>query len=291
MAFSENKINKRRLRSAYFTSTISIALVLFMLGLVGLLMLNAKKLSDYVKENINFTLVLNADTREVDIIKLQKELESAPYVKTTEYITRERAAREFTQTLGEDFVGFLGNNPLLASIEVKLFAEYTNPDSLNLINKKFQAMPNVDQVIYEKTLITQVNENVKKISIFLLGFSGLLFLIAIALINNMVRLLAFSKRFIIRTMQLVGATGGVIRKPFLIRSLWHGFIASVVAFSLILIMLYFIKKEFPDLLFFTNFYVILILFAGISALGIIINLVCTFFAINKYLYIDIDKLY
>jgi cell division transport system permease protein len=262
-----------------------------MIGLVGLLVLNAKNLSDFVKENINFTIVLKPEVREIDMVKLQKELDDSPFVKSTEYVTREKAAKEFAQTLGEDFVGVLGYNPLNASIEVKLYAQYANQDSISKIDKYLKNNSLIQEVVYEKSLIQQVNKNVKKISLIILGFSGFLLFIAIALINNVVRLLMYSKRFIIRTMQLVGAAKGFVRRPFLYRSLWHGLIASIIAIILMCVLLYYIRNEFPDLLFFTNYEVLTILFSGIAILGIFLNLICSFFAINKYLNLDIDKLY
>jgi cell division transport system permease protein len=262
-----------------------------MLGLVGLLLLNAKKLSDYVKENINFTVVLKSDTKEVDILKLQKDLDALKFVKSTEYITREKAAKEFTQSLGEDFVRFLGYNPLLSSIEVRLYAAYANSDSIPKIEKYFKNSSLIQEVIYEKSLIHLVNENINKISLIILGFSGLLFLIAIALINNTVRLLVFSRRFIIRTMQLVGATKGFIRKPFLYKSIFNGFIAAIIAICLIYALIYFSQQELQGLNLMLDYELIGILFSCLILLGIFINLLCTFFALNKYLNIETEYLY
>ena len=205
-----------------------MALVLFMLGLVGLLILNAKKLSDYVKEHIGFTIIVSAATNDADILRLQKQLNAFPSVKSTEYITRERAAKELTKEMGEDFVSILGENPLPPTIDVKLYADYANPDSIALLEKKTKAMPMVEEILYEKSMIHLVNENIQKISLIILGFSGLLFIIAIALINNTVRLLVYSRRFIIRTMQLVGATRTFIRRPILLQSLAYGFVASLI---------------------------------------------------------------
>ena len=291
MSVKENKLNKRRIQSSYITTTISLSLVLFMLGLVGLLLLNAKKLSDFVKENINFTVVLKPDVREVDIMKLQKDLDVLPYVKSTEYITRERAASEFSKSLGEDFVSILGNNPLQASIEVKLVASYANPDSINKIEKKFNDNPMIQEIIYEKSLIHLVNENIKKISLVILIFCALLFLIAVALINNTVRLLVFSKRFVIRTMQLVGATKGFIRKPFLYKSLLHGFVASLIAISLVTTPIYFAQRELEGFNLMVDYQLLLILFFGLTFIGILINIISTYLALNKYLNIDSEYLY
>jgi cell division transport system permease protein len=291
MSTGENKVNKRRLRGSYVTTTISLSLVLFMIGLVGLLLLNAKKLSDIVKENINFTIVLKPETHEVDILRLQKELDVLNYVKSTEYITQERAASEFKKTLGEDFVNFLGYNPLLSSIEIKLHAGYANSDSITKIENKFKNNPLIQEIIYEKSLIHLVNENIRKISIVILGFSGLLFLIAIALINNTVRLNVYSKRFVIRTMQLVGATKSFIRKPFLINSILHGFLASLISIILIALLIYFVQQELQGIDLLVDVNLTGILFSGLAGLGILINLVSTYFAISKYLNIETEHLY
>lgn len=291
MSIKENKSSRRRLQSSYITTTISLSLVLFMLGLVGLLILNTKKLSDFVKENINFTVVLKADAKEVDILKLQKDLDALPFIKSTEYITKEKAAKDFTKTLGEDFVSFLGYNPLLSSIEVKLHSDYANQDSISKIEKYIKNYANINEIIYEKSLINLVNENVNKISLIILGFSGLLFLIAIALINNTVRLMLFSKRFIIRTMQLVGATKGFIRRPFLFKSILHGFLASLISIAFIITLLYIMQKELPEFNLLLDYKLIGILFGSLTITGIIINLICTYFATNKYLNIETDYLY
>ena len=291
MSFKESKTNKRRLQSSYITTTISLSLVLFMLGLVGLLLLNTKKLSDFVKENINFTIVLKPDSKEVDILKLQKDLDKLPFIKSTEYITKEKAAKEFTKSLGEDFVNFLGYNPLLASIEVKLHSNYANQDSISKIEKYFKNNASINEIIYEKSLIHLVNENVNKISLIILGFSGLLFLIAVALINNTVRLMVFSKRFIIRTMQLVGATKGFIRRPFLFRSIFHGIAAALISITLIIGLMYLSQRELPEINLMLDYSSIGILFVSLIIVGIIINLICTYFATNKYLNIETELLY
>src|SRR6056297_1571436 len=228
MAKKEPAVTKRRLRSSYLTS-ISITLVLFMLGVLGLLILNAQRLSEYVKENIGFSIILKENVKEVDVILLQKTLDAAEYVKSTKYITKEQAAKELQEELGENFIDFLGYNPLLASIEVHLYADYANPDSIKIIEQDFQQYELIKEVFYQKSLVSLVNENIRKISFIILVFSGLLFLIAIALINNTIRLSVYSKRFIINTMQLVGATRGFIRRPFLFRSVWQGIVAALLA--------------------------------------------------------------
>ena len=207
MKKKETGITRRKLRSSYFTSIISISLVLFLLGLVGLLLLDAQRLSTYVLENLGFSVVLKDDAKEVDIIRLQKNLDAKPYVKSTNYITKEEAAKETSEELGENFIEFLGYNPLPASIEVKFYASYANPDSIASIEKELQRFDEVDEVMYQESLIHLVNENVRKISLIILGFSAVMFFIAVALVNNTIRLSVYARRFLINTMQLVGATG------------------------------------------------------------------------------------
>jgi len=291
MAKKEPAVTKRRLRSSYLTSIISITLVLFMLGVLGLLILNAQRLSEYVKENIGFSIILKENVKEVDVILLQKTLDAAEYVKSTKYITKEQAAKELQEELGENFIDFLGYNPLLASIEVHLYADYANPDSIKIIEQDFQQYEQIKEVFYQKSLVSLVNENIRKISFIILIFSGLLFLIAIALINNTIRLSVYSKRFIINTMQLVGATRGFIRRPFLFRSVWQGIVAALLAIGLLSGVLYLAQKEFKEVINFQDVEIIGILFLGVLAIGIIINWISTFFAVSKYLRMNVDKLY
>ena len=229
MASQEEKFAKRRLRSSYFSTIVSISLVLFVLGIVGLILLNAKKLSDHVKENIGFSVILKDNVKEVDVIKLQKRLDAAIYIKETNYVNKEEAAIEFNQEHGEDFVEFLGYNPLPSSIDVKLQAIYAHPDSIIWIKQEIVEDVKVKEVWYHESLLEAVNKNVKTISIILLGFSGLLLVIAIALINNSIRLTIYSKRFLIRSMQLVGATKGFIRRPFVWKGIGHGVYAAILA--------------------------------------------------------------
>ena len=247
MSSSEEKYNKRRLRGSYITTVVSISLVLFMLGLLGLIILHAGKLSDYVKENIGFSIIMKENVKEAGIIQLQKILDATPYVKSTEYITKEDAAEEFTKELGEDFTDFLGYNPLLPTIEVRFRAEYANNDSLSIIKDKILANNNVKEVWYQESLVDIVNKNVKRIGIIILGFSGLLLIIAIALINNTIRLSVYAKRFLIRSMQLVGATRAFISRPFILKGIVQGMIGSFVAIILLTGIIYLSRREVPEL--------------------------------------------
>ncbi len=288
---SESRVVKRRLRSSYVTSILSVSLVLFMIGLLGLLILSAKSLSDYVKENIGFSVILNEDVKEADIIRFQKNLDAARYVKSTRYITKEQAAREMEELLGEDFIDFLGYNPLLASIEVHLFAAYANNDSIRVIEEELKGIPQIKEVFYQKSLIHLVNENVQRITLIMLSFSSLLFLISLTLINNTIRLSVYARRFIIKTMELVGATRSFIRKPFLVKSVIHGFYAAVLANFLLAIVIYFAQQQFMDIFSLQDLETIGLLFLMVIIVGIGLNWLSTFFAVNKFLNMHIDRLY
>jgi len=273
------------------TTIVSISLVLFLLSLLGILIINTNKLSDYVKENIGFSLILHEEIKEVDILMLQKHLDASSYVIETDYITKEQAADELISDLGEDFIDFLGYNPLLASINVYLNADYANPDSLALIEEEFLNNPEVKEVFYQKSLVHLVNENIKKISIVLLIFSALLFIVSITLINNTIRLSVYSRRFIINAMKLVGATYGFIRKPFLYRSILHGFLGGLLAIVLFGGIIFVIRKEIQDIISFQDLEIIGILFGLIIILGILISLLSTFFAVNKFLRMKSGQLF
>jgi cell division transport system permease protein len=291
MKNAEGKVTRNRLRSSSLSSIISISLVLFMLGIIGILVFNAKKLSDYVKENIGFSIFLQDDVREVDANFLQKTLDASVFVRYTEYISKERAAKELKAELGEDFITFLGYNPLSASIDVRMKAEYANQDSINKIENYLLRFKQVKEVHYQKSLVNLVNENVSKISLVIILFSSLLLFIALVLINNTIRLTVYSRRFIINTMKLVGATWGFIRKPFLLKSILHGLYASLVAIMLLSGLIYLVKKEFGDLIDIVDLQLIIIIFGTVTIIGVLINLISTYFAVNKFLRLKADDLY
>ncbi len=281
----------RRLTASYFTSVVSITLVLFLLGLAGILILNAKKLSDYVKENMGISVYLNDDAKEVDIFSLQKTLDAKKYVKETRYITREQASQDFQKELGEDFVEFLGYNPLPSSIDVKLIASYSNPDSFAVLEKEFRSYPQVADVAYQKDLVYAVNLNIRKISLAILVLSILLFLIAVTLINNTIRLTVYSKRFIIRTMQLVGAHNYLIRRPFLIRGITQGVVAALCAMLLLLAAIFIAEKQLEGLVSFQDLQILGIIFGIILVIGVMIAWISTLLSVNKYLNMKTDNLY
>lgn len=290
MQVKDNTI-RRRLTTSYFTSVVSITLVLFLLGIAGILILNARKLSNYVKENIGISVYLKDDAREVDIFSLQKMLDAKECVKETRYITREKAAEEYQKELGDDFVEFLGYNPLPSSIDVKLHAEYANPDSFAILQKDWLAYPQVADISYQKDLIYAVNMNIKKISMSILVLSILLFFIAVTLISNTIRLTVYSKRFIIRTMQLVGAHHRIIRRPFLIRGVSQGLVAALFAIVLLSAAIYIIEKQLEGLFSFQDLQILGMVFGLILITGLLIALISTYFSVNKYLKMKTDNLY
>ena len=290
MEVKDNTI-RRRLTASYFTSVVSITLVLCLLGIAGILILNTRKLANYVKENIVISVYLTDDAREVDVFSLQKSLDAKKYVKETRYITREKAAEEFQKELGEDFVEFLGYNPLPSSIDVKLHASYANPDSFAILEQEFRKYPQVADVAYQKDMIYAINKNIKKISAAIFAFSILLFVISITLINNTIRLTVYSKRFIIRTMQLVGAYHFLIRRPFIIKGITQGFIAALFAIVILTVVLYIAEQQLGDLFSFQDLRILGIVFGLLLVVGILIAWVSTLLSVNRYLKMKTDNLY
>jgi cell division transport system permease protein len=287
----ETGLSKIRLRSSYLTLIISVSLVLFLLGVLGMVLINARELSDYFRESLSFSVMLDDDAKEADIRMLQKDLDAKAFVKSTEYVSKDEAAAKMKEALGEDFINYLGDNPLPPLIDVYLYASFTSPDSVAKIEKYILEYPFVKEVYYPESLLFLINENVRKISLFLLVISTFLFLIALTIINNTIRLSIYSRRFIIRTMQLVGATRAFIRRPFLIQSAFHGILSALLSMSLLMGLLYLIEKEFFMMFTFESTRLLLLLGASIIIIGVLINIISTFFSVNRYLSISEDKLY
>lgn len=289
----EKEFNKRRLTGSYITSVVSISLVLFALGLFGIIILNAQRLSEMIRENIGFEIIIREGVKEATIVQLQKTLDANPNIKSTQYISREEATQRLIGDLGEDFIQWLGEgeNPLLPTIEVRFKADWANPDSLEIIEKHLLKNKDIKEVYYQKSLVHLVNDNIRRISVILLLFSSLLLLIAIALINNTIRLSVYSKRFIIRSMQLVGATENFIRKPFIIAGLIQGFLGSLLALVLLGGVLYVSIENIPELMLLQDIHATLLLFGSVSLTGMLLTAVSTYFALNKYLRIRTDKLF
>lgn len=289
---TENKkVSSVSFFNSRLTSIISIALVLFLLGLIFLMGLLGKRLSVYVKENISFSIVLKDNQKEGEIKKMQKTLDALPYIKSTEYISKEQAARELEEELGENPETFLGFNPLQASIEVKLHSEYANPDSLRSIEKKIKNYTSVSDLLYRKDMMQMVNENVTRASIILLVLALVLMGISFVLISNTIRLLIYSKRFLIHTMKLVGATSGFIRRPFVRYNVISGLFAAVLAILLLTGALYYLQHELDGFIQLLDMQSVLIVYGAVLVMGILLSVLATIFAVNKYLRMGVDKLY
>ena len=290
---SERRSNKRRVAGSYAMSLMSIMLVLFLLGVFALLMMHAQKLSNHIKENISFEIVMNSNVKEANILYLQKELDAMPAVKSTEYITKDEAIRRLSEDLGEDFLQWLGNeeNPLLPSIDVRFNADYANVDSLTVIESHLLENENVKEVYYQKSLVEVINQNVKRIGMALIVASIILLVIAISLIRNTIRLSIYSKRFLVRSMQLVGATEAFIRKPFAKTGVSQGFFGAILADILLIIMMYWLNKRIPELALIQSPEITVCIYVGIIIIGIILASISTATALRKYLNAHIDKLY
>ena len=274
-------------------SLVSITLVLFLLGVFAIFLIHARKLSNHIKENIGFEIVMNSNVKEANILRLQKELDAMPAVKSTEYITKEEAISRLSEDLGEDFLKWLGNetNPLLPSIDVRFHADYANNDSIALLEAQLLENTDVKEVYYQKSLVDLINQNVRKIATVLMVVSLVLLVIAIALIRNTIRLSIYSKRFLVRSMQLVGATESFIRRPFLRSGVSQGFFGGLLADIFLILILYGASKRFPDLVLIQDDVALIAVFVGIVLLGVILAWLSTRAALDKFLKANLDKLY
>jgi cell division transport system permease protein len=290
---SEKSSSKRRVAGSYFMSMMSIALVLFLLGVFALLMMHAQKLSNHLKENIGFEVVMNSNVKESSILRLQTELDSMPAVKSTEYITKDEAIRRLSEDLGEDFLQWLGNeeNPLLPSIDVRFNAAWANNDSISVIEAQMLKNPNVKEIYYQKSMVDLVDQNVRRIGIGLLIASAILLFIAIALIRYTLRLSIYAKRFLVRSMLLVGATSSYIRRPFIKSGITQGFFGALIADIMLALLLYGLSKRLPELALIQDKIIIIGIFVGIIVLGILLGGLSTRSALSKYLKADVDRLY
>ncbi|TGV02868.1 cell division protein FtsX [Flavivirga rizhaonensis] len=291
MSSSFEKHQKRRLISSYFSVVLSIALVLFLLGLLGMLILNAKKVSDHFKEQVVVTIYLKDSAKEVETKQLEKSLAMADYVKSTEYVSKDQAAEFMKAENGEDFMDFVGYNPLQNSIDVHLKADFVTSEHLEKISADALNKNFVDEVNYDNDLVNLMNDNVKKISFWVLIISAIFTLIAVLLINSSIRLAVYSKRFTIKTMQMVGATKQFIRLPFIWKSVRLGMIGAVLALIGMAIVLYYLNKTFLELELLSNPFLMTLLFVFIFALGIVITWISTHFATQRFLNLKTDQLY
>lgn len=275
----------------FITSSISTTLVLLLLGLVVFFVLGAHNLSIYVRENIIFSVLISDDMKEADILKLQKKLDKEPFVKQTEYISKKQALKEQSEAMGTDPEEFLGYNPFTASIEIKLHSDYANSDSIAKIEKMIKKNTNIQDVLYQRELIDLVNDNIRNISLVLLALAVVLALISFALINNTIRLAIYSKRFLIHTMKLVGASWGFIRRPFLRRSIWSGVLAGIMADAILMGTAYWLVSYEPELIRVITPEVMLLVSGSVLIFGVVITFLCAYLSINKYLRMKASTLY
>ena len=275
----------------FITSSISTTLVLLLLGMVVFFVLSANNLSTYVRENIGISVLVSDDMKEPEALKFQKTLNEKSYVKESVYISKEQALKEQTEAMGTDPAEFLGYNPFTASIEIKLNAQYANSDSIAWIEKEILTNKKVMEVSYPQNLIDSVNRNIQKVSIFLLGLAALLTLISFALINNTIRLAIYSKRFLIHTMKLVGASWSFIRRPFLVRNVWIGVLAGIMADAILLGMAYMLVKYEPQLIEIITPNALLVVMTSVFVFGLAITFFCAYISINKYLRMKASALY
>ncbi len=291
MSTSFERYQKRKLISSYFSVVLSIGLVLFLLGVLGLLVLNTKKLADHFKEQITLSVFLKDNAKQVEIDQLQKSLVLAPYTKTATYVSKEEAAEQHSDDIGENFIDFLGYNPLKNSIDVQLNADFVTTDQIASIAEEISSKGYVEEVSYDKPLIALLTDNVKKISFWILIVSAIFTFIAVLLINSSIRLSIYSKRFIIKTMQMVGATKTFIRRPFLWTNIKLGMLGALLALLVLGGLLYYMDLNFPELNLFADLWFLGGLFLGVFILGVLISLLSTFFATQRFLNLRTDDLY
>lgn len=291
MAKAFEKYQKRKLITSYFSVAISISLVLFLLGILGILILNTQKLGNHFKEQINLAVFLKDSAKSVEVKQLQQSLALAEYTKQAVFVSKEEAAEAQAAEIGENFMEFLGYNPLKNSIDLTLKAAFVTPDQVAEIAKNIESKSFVEEVSYDKPLIDLLNDNIKKLSLWILIISALFTAIAVLLINSSIRLSLYAKRFIIKTMQMVGATKGFIRKPFILTNIKLGLIGAFIASGGVFGVLFTLNQSFPELHLLQDLPMLSVLYLGIFGLGIIISWVSTFFAAQRFLNLRTSDLY
>lgn len=291
MGSSYDKFQKRRLISSYFSVVLSIFLVLFLLGILGLFVLNSKKLSDDFKEEIAMTVFFKNEANDTILKDFGNQLKVSKFVKSSVFVNKDSAAKQHTDIIGEDFMTFLGTNPLQNSYDIHLKADYIVADSIRKIERNIRTNEMVSDIIYDKQLVNLVNDNIKKVSFWILIVSGFLTLVAVLLINSSMRLSIYSHRFIIKTMQMVGATKSFIRKPFIWRSIKLGLLGSLLAVFALIGTLVYLDDHFPNLGILEDQLIIGLVLLGVVLIGILITWISTFFATQRFLNLRTDDLY
>ena len=291
MSGSIESFNKRRLLTSYFSVIVSITLVLFLLAFFMFLVLSTKKLANHFKEQVTVTILIKDKAKDVDITQLQKTLSVAPFVKSIKFISKEEAAETFSKDIGEDFVTFIGTNPLQNAIDLSLKAEYADPDKMQEIKRDLEQHTFVSEVVYDQSLVALIHENVNRIGFITLVFSVLFTFVSVLLINASIRLSIYSKRFIIKTMQLVGATRSFIRRPCIYTTVKLGIFSAFVAITFFSLALFSIIKSYPDFAVLLDATVLTVVFIGVFVMGILISWGSTFFATQRFLNLNTNELY
>ncbi|GAA3753503.1 MULTISPECIES: ABC transporter permease [Flavobacterium] len=291
MSSNFDKFQKRRLISSYFSVVLSVFLVLFLLGVLGLFIINSKQLADDFKEKIAMTVFFKNEANDSVIKAFNTELKRAPFARSFVYVTKERAAKEHTDIIGEDFLTFLGENPLLNSYDIHLKADYVERDSIVKIESRFRKNAMISDIVYDKQLVNLVNDNIRKVSMWILIISGFLTVIAVLLINSSLRLSIHSNRFIIKTMQMVGATKAFIRKPFVMRSVKLGMLGAGLAIIALIALLLYVDTNFPGLGILEDKALTGLVLVAVFGLGVLITWVSTHFATQRFLNLRTDDLY
>ena len=286
-----SRTESRKGKRAYFVPTISISLVLIVVGMLVFILLNARAVSDHVKRNIGFAVIVKDNTNEAEIKRVQKILDTQPYVYTSKYITKEQAAKSFKKEMGEDFERILGANPLLPSIEIKLNPAYANNDSLAMIEKGLARFDIIHEVYYQKSMIESINENIRRITIIFLIVGAVLVLISFTLIRNMIHLAVYSQRLLIKTMQLVGATPFFICKPFVYGSMWRGFFGALIANLVLLGAIFFVQENVGNVINIMRQDVILLMVGFVILSGVVLSFFSAWFSVRRYLRRDLNDLY
>jgi cell division transport system permease protein len=287
----ESKMVRRTQRTSQVSTVLSISLVLFMLGLLGLLLFHANRIADYVKENIELSVVVRNDADSLDVQSLQLRVSGNPIVKSSTYTSRDQAAEQLKKELGEDFVDFLGYNPLNASVDVRIKAEFADTTTINEFITALKSSKAVADVNYQPSLVQEINRNLRTLTLIMLGFSALLFIVSVALINNTIRLSLYARRLLIKSMLLVGATKGFIRQPFLMRGMLNGIMGGFIAVILLVVFINVVIRRLPELALIQDFTVMGIIGGGLVITGMLLSLFCTLFAVNKYLRLRSEELY
>ena len=286
-----SRTESRKGKSAYFVPTISISLVLIVVGMLVFILLNARAISDHVKRNIGFAVIVKDNTNEAEIKRVQKILDTQPYVYASKYITKEQAAKSFKKEMGEDFERILGANPLLPSIEIKLNPAYANNDSLAMIEKGLARFDIIHEVYYQKSMIESINENIRRITIIFLIVGAVLVLISFTLIRNMIHLAVYSQRLLIKTMQLVGATPFFICKPFVYGSMWRGFFGALIANLVLLGAIFFVQENVGNVINIMRQDVILLMVGFVILSGVVLSFFSAWFSVRRYLRRDLNDLF